>query len=321
VRLGQWELEATRQQVRMDVRRAYYGLMAARDAIYIADDVLDRLSRMIERISTKLAAGDTSVDETDRIRLEINRDELTARAGDARKNAAIASAALRFLTGVQTAFDIPDEPLKRPVVTIGPVVRYLTAARLFRADVNRARSGVSVRKSQVDLARANLFPNIGIGLRVDYSIAPGVTPSASGLIPDGGNYFNYQAAFAIDWPLDILPRQARISQAEALLEEARSMERYALGGVAVEVETAYAAVIEAKTREETWDHGEHRAKGWVSSVQDAIDLGTKNDRDLLEPLRAYVYARAYHVQALMDLNVTLSDLARVSGWDGAAPPS
>jgi hypothetical protein len=54
-------------------------------------------------------------------------------------------------------------------------------------------------------------------------------------------------------------------------------------------------------------------------VQDAIDLGSKQEKDLVEPLRAYVDARVNHVTALLDLNVSLSDLARVSGWDGAAP--
>ena len=44
---------------------------------------------------------------------------------------AFATAALRVFTGVQTAFDIPDEPLKRPYMPLGPAVRYLTAARLF----------------------------------------------------------------------------------------------------------------------------------------------------------------------------------------------
>jgi multidrug efflux system outer membrane protein len=56
-------------------------------------------------------------------------------------------------------------------------------------------------------------------------------------------------------------------------------------------------------------------------VQDAIDLGTKDERYIVEPLRAYVFARANHVQALMDFNVALSELARVTGWDAAAPPS
>jgi multidrug efflux system outer membrane protein len=123
----------------------------------------------------------------------------------------------------------------------------------------------------------------------------------------------------VDWPLDILPRQARISTAEAQLEEARALERLALGGVAVEVENAYAVAVEAKARQETWDRSEHRAKRWISMVQDAIDLGTKDERSLWEPLRIYVYSRANHVVALMDYNVALAELARVTGWDAAAP--
>ncbi|MBN9167200.1 MAG: hypothetical protein J0I07_40100 [Myxococcales bacterium] len=55
------------------------------------------------------------------------------------------------------------------------------------------------------------------------------------------------------------------------------------------------------------------------STQDAIDLGTKDERYLLEPLRAFVYARSSHAQSLMDLHVTLAELARVTGWDAIAP--
>jgi outer membrane protein TolC len=321
VRYNEWDLEKTRQQIRMDVRRAYFGLMLARDAIYIADDVLSKLNASLDKITSAMEKGDTRYEEADRIKLELNRDELRARIADANKGAAFANAALRFLTGVQTAFDIPDEPLKRPDVTIGPIVRYLTAARLFRADVNLARSGVAARKAQVDFARANMLPNFGVGVGFTYNVAPGATPQNTAWIGDPYNGFGAAFAFGVDWPLDLLPRSARVRQAESQLEEARAMERYALGGVAVEVEQAYAAVIEAKTREESWEHGEHRAKKWISSVQDAIDLGTKDERFLLEPLRNYVYARAFHLQALMDLNISLSDLARVTGWDGAAPPS
>ena len=39
----------------------------------------------------------------------------------------------------------------------------------------------------------------------------------------------------------------------------------------------------------------------------------------MEPLRVFVDARVNHVQALMDLSVAMSDLARASGWDAAAP--
>jgi hypothetical protein len=77
--------------------------------------------------------------------------------------------------------------------------------------------------------------------------------------------------------------------------------------------------VEAKNREETWDRAEHRSKKWISTVSDAIDLGAKDEKALIEPLRAYVNARVQHMYALFDYNVALSDLARLSGWDTAAP--
>lgn len=322
VRVSEWGLEKQRQQIRMDVRRAFYGLMLARDMQYIANDVLGKLNRAIRDINVKLERADGTVEEVDRLRLEYNRDELLARVADAKKGEAFALAALRFLTGVQTAFDIPDEPLRRPAdLNIGPVVRYLTAARLFRADVNMARAGVVARRRWLEFRRAELFPNIGLGLGAAYAIAPSADPQRAAWVGDPFNRFGASFGFGVEWGLDILPKYARIKQAESELEEARALERLALGGVAVEVENAYASVVEAKTREENWDRAEHRSKRWISSTLDAIDLGTKDERFLIEPLRAFVSARANHAQALMDLHVTLSELARVTGWDAIAPPS
>lgn len=320
VRLGEWDVERERQTVRMDVRRAYYGLMLARDARYVADEVLKRLDAAIDGIRKKVAEGDGTVEQIDQTRLEIYRDQLVARASQAKRGESYALAALRFLTGIQSSFDIPDEPLKRPEVALGPVVRYLTAARLFRADVNKARAGVAARRAQVEHQRAWLFPNIGVGLGAGYSVAPSATPQTAAWLGDPFNAgFGFSAQVGVDWALDLLPKSARIAGAEAQLEEARAFERLALGGVAVEVENAYSMVVDAKTREEAWASAEKRSKQWISSVQDAIDLGTKDERWMIEPMRFYVDSRVSHMQALMDYAVALSDLARVSGLESAAP--
>ena len=318
VRVAEWDLEKQRQQIRADVRRAYYGLMFARDAQYIATDVLGKLNKAIRDITGKLERNDRTVEEVDLLRLEFQRDEILARVADAKKGEQYAHAGLRFLTGVQSAFDIPDEPLKKPNITIGPVVRYLTAARLFRPDVNMARAGVQARKAFLEWKRAELFPNIGMGLAANYSIAPSVDPQRTAWVGDPFNRFGASFGFGVQWGLDFLPKQARIEQAESDLEETRALERLALGGTAVEVENAYASVVEANTREQNWERAEHRAKKWISSTQDAIDLGTKDERFLSEPLRAYIFARINHEQALWDLNTNVAELARVTGWDGLA---
>ncbi|WP_394829850.1 TolC family protein [Pendulispora albinea] len=319
VRVGEWDVEKWRQQVRMDVRRAFYGAMLARDARYLLNDIHNRLNKAIEALQEKLDNGEAGVDEVDRIRLEVYRDQLLARAGEPDKAENFAMAALRFMTGVARDFDIPDEPLAPSDVEVRPVVSYLAAARLFRAEVNQARATISQRRASLEVARARLFPDIGLLFNMNYSTAPSVIRQDNAWVTDPFNRFTYSAALGARWSLDILPGQARVAGAEAALEEARALERNSLGGIAVEVENAYGVMLDARRREQMWAKAEHKAKGWISSVQDAIDLGTKDEKQLTEPLRVFVDSRLSHMTATMDYNLALADLARVSGWDAAAP--
>ncbi|WP_394840691.1 TolC family protein [Pendulispora brunnea] len=325
IRLGEWDVEKEKLQVHTDVRRAFFGVALARDMLHLASDALTKLDEAIGSIASKLESGDTSVENTDRLRLEVSRDELLARVAEAKRGETAALAALRFYTGVQSGFDVPDEPLKPPPTPLGPVVRYLVAARLNRPDVNRARAGAVARDAQVGIARANLFPNIGLGMLFDYAVAPKVesAQSGGGLNPSAAaNHVQFGAAFGLDWSLDFATKAARLEQAKSNLAEAYALERLALGGVASEVEVAHAAAVEANERAERWERAVHRAKGWIVQVENAMDLGTKDERALVEPLRILVSARANYNQALMDQNMTRAELARVSGIDdveSAAP--
>jgi outer membrane protein TolC len=319
VRVSEWDLEKSRQAARLDVRRAYYGLMAARDAEYLASEIAGELDKAIGKVKEKLAADDKATNEGDALRLELLKEEVGSRAGEARRGESIALSALRFLTGVENGFDVPDEPLKAPEAPLPPVVRYLAAARVMRPEVNMARAGIVARDKQVDLARARLLPDIGILLGADYTRAPSATTQSTVWALDPFNHFYYTVGLGARWSLDLLPAYARMNQAEAQLEETRSLERLALGGLAAEVEGAYAAVVEARGREESWSRAEHKAKRWIAMVSAQIDLGTGDEKALVEPLKAYINARAQHLIAILDCNVTLSQLALASGWDSAAP--
>lgn len=319
VRFNEWDVEKYRQTSRMDVRRAYFGVLFARDARYLANEVIKKLDKALQGINERLDRGDKDVDVADRFRLQLYRDETFARVAEAEKGESYGLAALRFMTGVQSNFDVPDVPLKKPDVPLAPVVRYLAAARLFRPDVNLARAGVEARKAELALQRARFFPDIGLALSASYSVAPSIVAQNNFFAANNFNFFGYGIAIGARWSLDLPTNAARVAQSESRLEETRALERLALGGIGVEVENGYASAVEAKTREERWDHAEHLARQWIATVESEIDLGTKDERALIEPLRAYVGARIEHLRSLNDLNVNLSDLARVSGWDSAAP--
>jgi multidrug efflux system outer membrane protein len=319
VRVSEWDMEKSRQQMRMDVRHAYYGLQLARDAMYVIDDARGRLDKAIDGIKEKIAKGDPNVGDVDRLRLETYRQELAAQSLQAPKGEAYALAALRFMTGVQQNFDIVDEPLKRPDRPLVAIAQYLEAARILRPDVNMARAGVVARKRMVEYNRAKLFPDFGLGLGADFQSTPSAVSQQDLWASDPFNHFSYYFGFGLRWSLDLLPQAARTQEAEAQLEETRSLERLALGNAMYEVEKAYADAVEAKAREETWDKAEHETKEWISIAQDHIELGTWDEKTLMEPLRAYGNARVQHLYALMDYNIAMSSLALASGWDSAAP--
>jgi outer membrane protein TolC len=305
--------------MRMDVRRAYYGVQLARDGKDVIGDARERLDKALRGIKDRLAKGDPDVNDFDRLRLEAYREVVNAQALQAPKGEAYGLAALRFMTGVPTNFDVPDEPLRRPTRYLAPLAQYLEAARLLRPDVNMARAGLAARRALGAYNRARLFPDFGLGLGADFQTTPSAAIQNNGFANDPWNHFFWYFAFGLRWSLDLLPQAARIQQAEAQIEETRALERLALGNATYEVERAYADVVEASGREEAWGRAEHLAKQWISTVQDNIDLGTSDERAMLEPLRVYGDARVQHLWALMDYNVDLSNLALVSGWDSAAP--
>ncbi|RYZ64134.1 MAG: TolC family protein [Proteobacteria bacterium] len=253
------------------------------------------------------------------LRLGMYKDQIVVRRAETEKGERYALAALRFFTGVQSRFDVPDEPLKAPDVPIAPLNRYLTAARLFRPDVNMARAGLVARKAWVDYQRARYYPDIGLGVSAFYSYAPSAERQTNAWTGDPFNNFGFGFFAGARWPLDFLAQSARVQQAEAQLQETRALERMALGGVGVEVENQYGIVVEAKARVDRWGHMTRTARKWIATVQDSIELGTRDQRALLEPVRYYVDARSQELYATHDLNVQLSELSRLTGWDTAAP--
>lgn len=319
VRVMEWDMEKWRQQLRLDVRRAYFGLQLARDGKYVFSESMDRLDKGIKGLDEKLAKADPNVNEVDRLRLVAYRQEVNSQSLQVPKGESYALATLRFLTGVESGFDVVDEPLKRPDHPLVAIAQYLEAARVLRPDVNMARAGVVARRAQVNLARARLFPDLGLVLGASFTSSPSATPQYNLYAADPFNGFGYTVGVGMHWNLDLLPQAARTQQAESQLEETRALQRLALGNAEFEVEKAYADAMEAKGREESWDKAEHVAKQWLSIAQDHIDLGTWDERALLEPLRVYSNARGQHLYALMDFNVAMAALAFVSGWDSAAP--
>jgi outer membrane protein TolC len=316
VRVNEASVEKERDAVRVDVRRAFFGLQLARDSLLLLKDVRSALDKAEATLQAQIDKDEG--DPIDLLKLQTYGSELDIRQAEAQRYVAVALAGLRFYAGAPD-LDIPDGPLRPPRHELGHVSRYLSAATLYRPELAMARAGIVARQAQVHIARAGLFPDVGLGLQVGLSAAPEIADQLNPFVVDPGNYLRYGAALVFQWKLDFLSQAARIRFAEAQLEEIRAQQRLALGGAGAEVEVAYAEVVDWKKRVAIYTKAVTTAKRWLVMVQQGIDVGTVADKELLDPAKAYAQNRFNALSAIMELDMAMSRLAKATGWDAIAP--
>lgn len=310
---GKSEIVKEQNDIELQVRRAYYGVLLARDSRRLLGDVHVELEKGIERLEEKLKEGQG--DETDLYRINMYLAEMDARGSDADKGEQTALIGLRFYTGSNVPLDVDDVPLRRIEHELAPVAVYLEAARLHRPELNMVKAGLKARKALVQLEKARFFPDLGLALAARLHRAPDASDQRNPFIDDPLNYPFVGAALALRWKVDFLPQTARVAKAQADLEEMRATESFALGGVATEVEEAYLAARDAKRRLEAWHRATDFAKRWLISVQQGADLGLVEDDEFVEPAKEFALKRYNEMSAIFDYNVALSRLAQSTGWN------
>jgi len=313
VKVGEHEIKKAQNEVKLDVRRAYYGVQLSRDALALLRDAASRIDKYLGRLEKKVDEGDG--DDIQLLKLKMYRAELEARESEAMRQEAIALSGLRFLTGDGPDVDVRDEPLQQNSHHLGPLAHYLSAAQLYRPEINMARAGVRAREAQLRMERAKFFPDLALGLSFNYSAAPLVEDQRNPFVKDSANYLSYGAALVFKYKLDFLPQSARLAQANAQLEEQRATERYALGGVGTEVEQAFREAEDAARRLDAYTRATSYAKQWLVQVQEGIDVGTYEDQDVVDPAKEYATKRFLQMNATFDYNMALAKLALATGWD------
>jgi outer membrane protein TolC len=313
VELGRHEVNKAKNEIRHEVRRAYYGLLLAKDSRVLLRRAMRKIDDYIADLEARVADGEA--DDIDLLKIRMQRAELVARGTEIDKGERKAMAGLRFFTGVTGSLEVPNVPLAPIDHSLGSIAKYLEAARLHRPEVNMAKAGLAARRAQVQLEKSKFYPDFGLGMTAKLQRAPEVTDQRNPFTRDPGNRAWYGLGVVFRWNLDLLPQAARLAQARANLEEVRATERYALGGIATEVEISHAEAEAAKKRLDAWTEAVDYAKRWMIKVQQGKDMGLFEDEDLVEPSKAYALKKAEEMEALYDYNMALSNLAQSTGWE------
>ncbi len=312
IRAAQADRQRVRNQLRYDVRRAYFSLQLALDLRQMLDEALPQIREQANRLEEQLAEGDEEVTELDQYRMEAALAEIEAREADAERLLASTRAALSILTGVRD-FTIPECPIEAVEVELRPRVFYTRRARSDRPEVRMLEAAVRARQAGLDFAEAGFFPDLALVYRFGTTYAPGITDQTNPFVIDQANYTSISAGLVLRWSLDLWGNAYRVDRANAELSDTMERSREAHRGIELEVTDAYEQARAAQRQVTSWERGRRATRRWFIAAGQSRDVGVVETRELVDAARAYLTARFSHLSAIHAYNTALANLERTSG--------
>jgi outer membrane protein TolC len=305
------QVDKDRADVTFNVTRAYWLLKWARAATATLDDGISRLKEWVKKINDDIDKGKSTYTENDLVRLKLALDAAQLTSLDVEKALELGLSGLRMLTDDPDA-DIDDSDLD--VVDLGeePLSFFEDAARTHRPEARMLAAGMQAAHASKALQLANLFPDVGVAASFTYAYAQSVDDPYNGFM-NHPNALGAGLSLVLRYNLDVAERLATRTKAAADERQAIARRKQALGGIYIEIENAWLDARAARRRSQLLGHSEKVARGWYNAVDENLQVGVADARDLVDAARNFFELRMRHLQSIMDVNMAAATLKQTAG--------
>ncbi|HYY53500.1 MAG TPA: TolC family protein [Myxococcales bacterium] len=307
-------LQRARDQAAYDVARAYWGYQTARNADASVQKVRDRIKSAQQTAQKLLAGRSEQISRADAMKLDYLAEEIEAQHASAIKNRDLAITGLRLLVGVEPAAELSIVQQDLPAAPQAPNADELTRRALEqRPEARAANEGVAARQALVDLARARLWPDVGLVGGVRLTETTNASNPSQPFVYNPYHESSGYVALGMQGTLDIPQKLARIRQAEADLHEAMAMQIGAQQLVRLEVQQALGDLAEARVRVDRYAKETEIGQKLATQAGVAFDSGLGDARELLEGTLLYTRADGERLKALYDAQLAWAALEKAVG--------
>ena len=307
-------LQRVRDQSAFDTARAYWGYQTARNADASVQKIRDRLADAKKTAAQLLAEKSDQLGKSDALKLDYLAEEIEAQHVRAVKNRDLALTALRLLIGVQpqeqvdiAQQDLPDAPAAPNADEV------LRRALDRRPETKAAAEGVAARQALVDLARARLYPDLGIAFGARFTDTTNASNPSDPFINNPYHESSAYVALGLQGTFDIPQKLARVRQAEADLHEALALQAGAQQLIKLEIQQAMGDLVEAGQRWQRYTNQTAIGKQLATQASVAFDSGLGEARELLEGTLLFARADGERLGALYDAQVAWAALEKAAG--------
>lgn len=293
------------QDVSLGIQVAYFQYLANRALLQAQRTSLAEARANLEAAEERRRVGVATIADVLQARTAASQAQLAAQTTEGTVQTTRGALALALGLPANLPYDVDSTAAQVPVATLADSVDGLIAAALRgRPDLAAARARAAAERAGVGEARAALLPSLNV-------TATGGRTYAS-TIPDGAD--SYTLGLDVSVPIfSGLSRRYDVRAAEFAAEAAAAESEIARQQVVYDVFSAYYALQTATRRVGTAADLLASAEQSGEVAQARYREGVGSVLDVLAAQSALADARAQQVNARLEWNVSLAQLARASG--------
>jgi outer membrane protein len=299
----------------LDVNRAYYGFLAARDTRRMLEDVFRKVDDSIARVERLLREDSAQVKQSDLYELQSKSAVLKRYLAQASAVEIISLNGLKVLTGVGINADlsVADEALMATPMPTLSLNDYQGKAVSLRPEFAQLEAGLRARRALVDAKKAEAYPDIYAGLVGSFAYSSRRDSLDNPYVQDPFNHAGLTPVLGMKWNVafDVVP--ARTAQAQAELDALLAKNRFAMLGIPYEVAEAYANVQATWTAQNELATGAAAARRWMVASFADFTAGLESVARVAEALKSYATIQADYLMTLNEYNLNVAKLTRVAG--------
>jgi outer membrane protein TolC len=310
----QQDVELQRDSIRLDVVRAYFGYLTARDSRYLLKDTRKRLEAALQLAKQWIEDDNGIVSLSDIYALESGLGLIESSMANARGVEAIAMDGLKLLTGLQSeTLELEDRRLEPLALPEQSVEVWIELAFNNRAEFRQVEAGLSARRALVEATRADKKPIVFAGVAGTLTYSPGRDRLDNPHIYDPFNNVAVSPLVGLRWEWDQGAQPARVSQAQADVDALIYKASFAREGIPFQVREQYHLVQSKYQSIQAMKTSAKAARRWMISAYADFEAGLKEADRILRAMEVYVIAYAEYLKVVNEFNNHVFKLKSVSG--------
>ena len=315
VQVKEHDVRIQRAATVLDVKRAYYGYLAAQDGRLFLEDVRTRIAKAIEVAQKWLDEGESDMRQADIFALQAGHSLISRYISQADGMQKIALEGLKTLTGLKATDElfVADKALSPVDLPGGGLSEFQHQALAQRPEILQVAAGLKARRALVEARRADAMPNLYAGVAGVLSYSPNRDQLDNPYIYDPFNETGLTPMIGLKWDWQRGVQRAKVAQEQAELNALIAKSALAQQGIPFQVAEQYYQVQSEHAALQELGEGSRHARRWMVGRYADFEAGLETADRVIAAFQGYVLTQTDYIKTVYEYNMRVAQLQNVIG--------